>query len=150
MFEFSIGHRPMKHPEFHSISDASLIPFTSRRRSNAAPGYFACLIDALDTSRRLQAAGVMRQHHHLIHEEHGQNTGKTAETKSIQTQVPRIVPGTEPDASKRKAAISLNAKLLIAITVAAFGILHMIANGALRHPPAPVPTEDSMPLPNRD
>jgi hypothetical protein len=140
----------MKQTEFPSISVGSLTPLTSRRKPNSARGYFAHLIDALHASRGCQAARAIRQHRHLVHEEHRQDTGKTAETKSIEEQVPQIVPGTEPDARKPKAAMSLNAKLLIAITVAAFGILHAIADGALRHAPAPQPAEDGMPLPNRD
>jgi hypothetical protein len=39
---------------------------------------------------------------------------------------------------------------LMAIVIAGFGILHAIADGALRHGPAPQSTEDSAPLPNRD
>jgi hypothetical protein len=46
--------------------------------------------------------------------------------------------------------MSFNAKLLIVIIVACFGILHAVADGALRHAPAPQPAEDGMPLPNRD
>jgi hypothetical protein len=63
---------------------------------------------------------------------------------------PRIVPGTEPDTSKPKAAMSVRAKLLIVIAVAGFAILHAIAEGALRHAAASQPTEQSMPLPDRD
>jgi hypothetical protein len=63
---------------------------------------------------------------------------------------PRMVPGTEPDGRKPKAAMSVRVKLLIAIVVAGFAILHAIAEGASRHAPASSPTEESMPLPDRD
>jgi hypothetical protein len=146
ILEFALGDRPMKHTEFPSISDASLTPLKPRRKPNSARGYFAYLIEALHGSRRLQAAGAFRQHRHLVHQE----TRKTAETKVIEAQTPRIVAGSKPDAGKPKATMSLNLKLLIVITLAGFGILHAVADGALRHAPAPQPAENGMPLPDRD
>jgi hypothetical protein len=139
----------MKHTEVPSISDASLTPLTAKPKLSFPRSLVANLIEALHASRRLQAARVFRQHRHLIHEERGQTARNKAETKSRQDQAQRIVPETEPDAGKPKTALSVNTKLLIAIAVG-FGILHAIADGTLRHPPAPQPTEDSMPLPNRD
>jgi hypothetical protein len=140
----------MKHTEFPSISDASLTPVISRPKPNSARGYFAYLIDALHASRRLQAARVIRQNRHLVHEQRGQDTGKTAETKSIADRAPRIAPENEPGAGKPGVAMSAKAMLLMAIAIAGFGILHAIADGALRHASAPQPIEDRMPLPNRD
>jgi hypothetical protein len=46
--------------------------------------------------------------------------------------------------------MSFNAKLLTAVTIICFGILHAVADGALRHAPAPQPAENAMPLPDRD
>ena len=46
--------------------------------------------------------------------------------------------------------MSFNAKLIIAIVLAGFGVLHFIADGALRHATAAQPTEDRMPLADRD
>ena len=46
--------------------------------------------------------------------------------------------------------MSFNAKLIIAIILAGFAVLHFIADGALSHAPAAPRTEDGMPLPNRD
>ncbi len=46
--------------------------------------------------------------------------------------------------------MSFNTKLLIAIVMTSFGILHAIAGDALRHAPSPTPAEDGMPLANRD
>jgi hypothetical protein len=140
----------MKHTEVPSVSDASLTPLTSKPKRSFPLSFVANLVDALHASRRLQAARVIRQHRHLVHEERGQTARRKAEAKSREDQAPRIVPEAEPEASKPKAAMSVKATLLIAIAVAGFGILHAIADGALRHAPAPQPTEDSMPLPNRD
>jgi hypothetical protein len=140
----------MKHTEFPSISDASLTPVISRPRPNSARGYFAYLIDALHASRRLQAARVIRQHRHLIHEERGQAGGWKAETKSREDQAARIAPEAEPAAAKPGVAMSARAMLLMAMVIGGFGILHAIAGVALRHGPAPQPTEDSAPLSNRD
>jgi hypothetical protein len=140
----------MKHTEFPSISDASLTPVISRPTPNSARGYFAYLIDALRASRRLQAARVIRQHRHLIHEERGQAAGLKAETKSRGDQTVRIAPEAEPDAGKPGVAMSARAMLLMAIVIAGFGILHAIADGALQHGAAPQSSVDSMPLPDRD
>jgi hypothetical protein len=140
----------MKHTEFPSISDASLTPVVSRPNPNSARGYFAYLIDALHASRRLQAARVIRQHRHLIHEQRGQVAGQKAETKSREDQTPRIAPEAEPVAGKPGVAMSTRAILLMAIAIVGFGILHAVADGALRHAAAPQSTEDSAPLPNRD
>jgi hypothetical protein len=140
----------MKHTEFPSISDASLTPVISRPKPNSSRGYFVYLVDALHASRRLQAARVIRQHRHLIHEERGQAGGQKVETKSGEDQTARIAPETEPDAGRPGVAMSARAMLLMAIVIAGFGILHTIADGALRHAAAPQPTEDSAPLSNRD
>ena len=140
----------MKHTEFPSVSDASLTPLPPKRRPNSLRSVVAYLIEALHASRRLQAARVIRQHRHLVHEQRGHDTGKTAGTKSIADRAPRIAPGTEPDIRTPGVAMSARAMLLMAIMIAGFGILHVIAGGALRHGPATQPTEDSAPLPDRD
>jgi hypothetical protein len=93
---------------------------------------------------------VIRQHRHLIHDERGQHNGNAAETKSIEDPASRIPRATEPDAGKPGPAMSAKAMLSIAVVIAGFAILHAIAEGALRHAPASPPTEESMPLPNRD
>src|SRR5450432_4272169 len=140
----------MKHTEFPSISDASLTPVIPKPRPNSARGYFAYLIDALHASRRLQAARVIRQHRHLIREVRGQATGQKAEPKFREDQTARIAPEAQPGAGNPGVAMSARAMLLMAIVIAGFGILHVIADGALPHTAAPQPTEDIAPLPNRD
>jgi hypothetical protein len=140
----------MKHIEFPSISDASLTPLPRKRTPNSLRSVVAYLIDALHASRRLQAARVIRQHRHLIHEERGQAVVQKAETKSREDQTARSPPEAQPDARKPGVAMSARAMLLMAIVIAGFGILHAIADGALRNTAAPQPTEDSAPLPNRD
>jgi hypothetical protein len=140
----------MKHTQFPPISDVSLASLTSDRKSNSARGYFALFMGALHASRRLQAARSIRQYRHLFHEEHRQDAGKKAQPQSLMDEAPRTVLETRPRAGTPGAAMSFNAKLLIAIAIAGFGILHAIADGALRHAPSPPPTEDGMPLANRD
>ena len=135
----------MKRSEFPHISDASLTPLSPRPRPKSWAGLMAYLIEALHASRRLQAARVIRQNRHLVYGQRRQHGGKAAETSSVEMKA-RIVSRIEQDARIPKAAMSLRAKLLIAITVAAFGILHVIADGAWRRAPASPPTEDSAPF----
>jgi hypothetical protein len=74
---------------------------------------------------------------------------KTPATRSLRDEARGIV-AAEQRASKKGATLSFNAKLLIAVTIICFGVLHAVADGALRHKPAPQPAEDRMPLPDRD
>jgi hypothetical protein len=67
----------------------------------------------------------------------------------LRDEAPGIV-AAEQHARKKGAKLSFKAKLLIAVTIISFGILHAVANGALRQAPAPQSAEDRAPLPDRD
>jgi hypothetical protein len=101
---------------------------------------------ALHASRRLQAARVISQHRHLLHQE----AAKRAGAPSPREPIPQIVRETGKPTAKPGARMSFYSKLIMAIVVTGFGLLHFIADGTLRHASATQPTEDRMPLPNRD
>jgi hypothetical protein len=140
----------MKHAQFREISDASVAP-PAPRESSSGRGYLARLIDALDASRRLQAARVIRQSRHLMDQARERDAGNRTCARSVADEAPQIVIETANHPRKPGTMKSVNSRLLLAI-VAGFVILHAIAVGALRHSPAQAaqPTEDSMPLANRD
>jgi hypothetical protein len=140
----------MKHTQFPPISDASVASVTSNRQSNSGGGFFAGVMAALHASRRLQAARVIRQHRHLFHQEPEAGAAKRTGAPSPREPIPQIVRETEKPTAKPGARMSFYSKLIVAIVVAGFGLLHFIADGTLRHASAKQPTEDRMPLPNRD
>lgn len=140
----------MKHAQFPPISDASVSSISSQRKSNSVRGYFSRFVEALHESRRLQAARVIGQHRHLIDREHKAEAAKRAAAPAPSKEVPQIVVEAANANSNPGAKMSLNAKLILTIVVAGFGVLHFIAEGALRHGPATQPIEDQMPLANRD
>jgi hypothetical protein len=147
--EATIWRFPMKHTQFPPISDASVSSVSSQRRSNSVRGYFSRFVEAFHESRRLQAARVIRQHQHLIDRAHKAEAVKKAAASAPGKEVPQIVietANTENPGTK----MSFNAKLIIVIVVAGFGVLHFMAEDALRHGPATQPAEDLMPLANRD
>jgi len=140
----------VKHIQFPPIDDASVSSVVSRQKSNSGKGFFSGLFDALHESRRLQAARVIQQHRHLIDRAHKAEAAKRAVASAPWKQVPRIVHEVANASTKPEAKMSFNAKLILVIVIAGFGVLHVIAEGALRHGPATQPTEDRLPLPNRD
>jgi hypothetical protein len=93
---------------------------------------------------------VIRQHRHLLHQEPEAGAVKRTGAPSPREPIPQIVRETEKPTAKPGARMSFYSKLIIAIVVAGFGLLHFIADGTLRHASATQPTEDRMPLPNRD
>jgi hypothetical protein len=145
----SFGEYTVKHTQFPPIDDASVSTVTCRQKSNSGKGFFSGLVDALHGSRRLQAARAIQQYRHLIDPAHKADAAKTTGAPSLRREVPRIVLDTANSTGK-PGAMSFNAKLIIAIILAGFGVLHFIADGALSHAPAAQPTEDGMLLPNRD
>jgi hypothetical protein len=144
----SFGEYTVKHTQFPPIDDASVSFVASRQKSNSGKGFFSSLFDALHGSRRLQAARAIQQHRHLIGG-HKADAAKTTGAPSLRREVPRIVLDTA-SSTRKPGAVSFNARLIIAVILAGFGALHFIADGALSHASTAPPTEDGMPLPNRD
>jgi hypothetical protein len=139
----------VKHIQFPPIDDASVSTVGPAQTSSSARGLFSRFFEALHESRRLQAARVIHQHRHLIDRAHKADAAQTTVVPSPK-QVPRIVPGTANCTGKRGATMSFTAKLIMAIVLAGFVVLHFIAEGALRHASGVQSTEDNMPLANRD
>jgi hypothetical protein len=139
----------MKHTKFPPIDDVYIASTTSGRKSNSRAGFFAGIMRALHESRRLQAARTIRQYRHLIHQAPEAASAERTGAPSPSEQVPQIVRETVKPTGK-PGAMSFNLKLIIAIVVVGFGVLHFIADGTLRHASAARPAEDRMPLANRD
>ena len=140
----------MKHTQFPPINDASVASSVSNGKTKPGRGFFARVMAALHESRRRQAAHAILQHRHLIHREHEAEAAKTTGAPSPRERVPQIVRETEKPTATPGATMSFNSKLIIAIVVAGFAVLHFIADGTLRHASAMQPTEDRMPLADRD
>jgi hypothetical protein len=144
------GEYTVKHTQFPPIDDASVSSVVSRQKSNSGKGFFSGLFDAFHESRRLQAARVIQQHRHLIDRAHKAEAAKRAVASAPTKEVPQIVHEAANASTKPGAKMSFSAKLILASVIAGFGVLHFIAEGVLRHGPATQPTEDRMPLANRD
>ncbi len=140
----------MKHTQFPPIGDASVSSVSSQRRSNSVRGYFSGFVEALHEARWLQAARVIHQHRHLIDRAPKAEAVKEAAASAPRKEVPQIVREKANADRNPGTKMSFNAKLIIVIVVAGFGVLHFMAEGALRHVPATQPAEDLMPLANRD
>jgi hypothetical protein len=144
------GEYTVKHTQFPPIDDASVSSVVSRQKSNSGKGFFSGLFEALHESRRLQAARVIQQHRHLIDRAHKAEAAKRAVASAPTKEVPQIVHEAANASTKPGAKMSFSAKLILASVIAGFGVLHFIADGVLRHGPGIQPTEDRMPLANRD
>ncbi len=140
----------MKHTQFPPIDDSSVSSVVSKQKLNSGRGFFSSFSETLHESRRLQAARFIHQHRHLIDRAHKADAAKRTGAPSLRNKVPQIVLETVNSTGKPGAKMSFNAKLIIAIVLAGFGVLHFIADGALRHATAAQPTEDRMPLADRD
>jgi glutaredoxin len=139
----------MKHVQFPPIADASVSPLGSALTSNPGRGLLLRFVEALHESRRLQAARIIERHRHLIDRAHKAEAAKAAVASSPSNQVPNIVLETADAGSSSN--MSFNAKLIMAIVLAGFVVLHFGADAALRHATAATqPAEDNMPLANRD
>jgi hypothetical protein len=140
----------LKHTQFPPIDDASVSSVVSKQKLNSGRGFFSSFSETLHESRRLQAARFIHQHRHLIDRAHKADAAKRTGAPSLRNKVPQIVLETVNSTGKPGAKMSFCAKLIIAIVLAGFGVLHFIADGALRHATAAQPTEDRMPLADRD
>lgn len=138
----------MKHSQVPPITDASVAFLTSRPKSKTGSGFLAAVTAALHESRRLQAARAVRQHRHLVRRE---PAGGATRTNGVPSpQVLQIVRDAKKPSAQPGARMSFYSKLIIAIVVAGFAVLHFVADGTLRQASATQPTEDRMLLPDRD
>jgi hypothetical protein len=136
------GDRLMKH-QFPSARDASEV---TSGESSSSERYLAGVVDALHASRRLQAARVIHHYRHLVHEECVQDASKAAEAQPLEDNAPQFA----PERQSWKSRTIMISKLLIATAIVGFAFLHAVGYGAMRQATVLQPTEDSMPLANRD
>lgn len=132
----------MKH-EFPSATDASDVP---RAESSSRGRYLGRVVDALHASRRLQATRLIHRYRHLLHEECVQAAGKAAEAQLLEDSTPPFA----PESQLRKSRTIMISKLLIATAIVGFVFLHTVGYEVMRHATVQQPTEDDMPLANRD
>jgi hypothetical protein len=115
---------------------------TSRTGASDRKSYFARLLEALHDSRRLQALRVIRHYGHLIQE--GRKASPNDRPEIASASNPDEANGDYSRVPRPRPAMSFGVRMLTAIAVIGFGILHLIGGARLSHGSNDRPTQNSI------
>jgi hypothetical protein len=127
----------VRHPAIAGASEAS-------DRASTRKGIFTHLLDALHESRRIEAARLIGRYRHLLSTGPRIRTTPPIRQRRMEKEVSKMPTNIDPPRAQRSEVLMSNSAMIsMAVVLAVFAVLHLMAAAMLQPESAAPPAEDT-------